>query len=122
MRASCPAGRAARSIAMLMMWTTAGPGERVSAVAVSPVDDQAVLAAGETGVWQTFDGGGTWTQVSTTQLSRGLSIAPHPADTVYGISGDARSILKSTDGGVTWTSVFAGTGQTQINTVLADPN
>jgi hypothetical protein len=105
-----------------MMWTTAGPGERVTAVAVGPVDDQAVLAAGESGVWQTLDGGGTWTQVSTTQLGRGMSIAPNPADTVYGISSDARNILKSTDGGATWTSVYAGTGQTQINTVLADPN
>src|SRR4051794_24572023 len=88
MRASCPAGRAAEGTEMLMMWTTTGPGEAVTAVAVSPVDDQAVLAAGETGVWQTLDGGGTWTQVSTTQLGRGLSIAPDPADTVYGISSD----------------------------------
>jgi len=107
---------------MLMIWTTAGPGEPITAVAVSPVNDQAVLAAGETGVWQTLDGGGTWTRVSATQLRRGLSIAPNSADTVYGISSDARSILKSTDGGMAWTSVFAGTGQTQINTVLADPN
>src|SRR5437763_14818196 len=99
-----------------MMWTTTGPGERVTAVAVSPANDQVILAAGETGVWQTLDGGGTWLQVSTTQLRRGLSI--DPAGTVYGISSDARSLLKSTDGGSTWTSVFTGTGQTQINTVL----
>jgi hypothetical protein len=104
------------------MWTTTGPGERVTAVAVSPANDQVILAAGETGVWQTLDGGSTWLQVSTTQLRRGLSIDPTGAGAVYGISSDARNLLKSTDGGSTWTSVFTGTGQTQINTVLADPN
>jgi hypothetical protein len=104
------------------MWTTTGPGERVTAVAVSPANDQVLLAAGETGVWKTLDGGGTWTQVSTAQLRRGLSINPTSTDTVYGISSDAQSLRKSTDGGSTWTSVFTGTGQTQINTVLADPN
>src|SRR4051812_44926100 len=83
------------------MWTTTGPGERVTAVAVSPANDQVLLAAGETGVWQTLDGGGTWLQVSTTQLRRGLSIDSTGAGTVYGISSDARSLLKSMDGGST---------------------
>jgi hypothetical protein len=103
------------------MWTTTGPGERVTAVAVSPTNDEVLLAAGETGVWQTIDGGGTWTLVSAVQLRQGLSITPTNPNTVYGISSDARSLLKSTDGGGTWTPVFTGTGQTHLYTVLADP-
>ncbi|HLH24982.1 MAG TPA: hypothetical protein VK066_20870 [Chloroflexota bacterium] len=114
--------RAAPARADVGEWTLVGPGESVTALAVHPGDDQDMLAAGQTGVWRTQDGGGTWTQVSTTLLGRGLSIDATTPSTVYGISSDTRRILKSADSGATWTTVYTGTGATQINAVLADPN
>ncbi len=103
-------------------WTLVGPGEAVSALAVHPDDDQDVLAAGATGVWRTQDGGGTWVQVSATLLARSLSRDVTNPATTYGVSSDGRRILKSTDNGSTWTTAYTGSGQTHVNTVLADPN
>lgn len=101
-------------------WSTAGPADRITAVAVDPTNDQHVLAAGDTGVWSTTNGGGTWTKISAAPVRTALAIDPHATTSVYGISGDRKSVLKSADGGATWAPVYTGAGSTQINTVLVD--
>ncbi len=101
-------------------WTTAGPGERVTAVAVDPTNDQHVLAAGETGVWSSMNGGGAWAKISGTQIHQALAIDPHAANSIYGISSDSKSVLKSADGGATWAAAYTGAGQTHVNTVVVD--
>jgi photosystem II stability/assembly factor-like uncharacterized protein len=99
---------------------------RVPAIAVDPGDSAHILvgtAAG--GVWQTRDGGATWTPQTDDQptLSIGaLAFDPRDPSTVYAGTGEANSeyghlgqgILVSHDGGSTWAVVaqelFAGFG------------
>ena len=115
-------GRPAPAHAGVGVWTTGGPGERVTAVAVSPATEQEVLAAGETGVWKTTDGGATWTKISAALVRRALAIDPQVAGTVYAAGADAKTILKSGDGGATWATVYAGAGSTEVRTVAVDPH
>ncbi len=103
-------------------WATAGPPERIWVVAVSPVDDRQVLAAGESGVWRTDDGGGTWIKIGSSPVRKVLAIDPRAPATIYSVSTDGRSILKSVDGGATWATAYNGGGSTQIQDVLVDPN
>lgn len=117
-----------------------GPGStttvagRVAAIAVDPGDPAHILiGAAAGGVWQTRDGGRTWTPRTDDQptLSIGaLAFDPsHPA-TVYAGTGEANSayyhlgqgILASHDGGTTWAliarQVFADIGFYRI---VVDP-
>ncbi len=96
---------------------TATMAGRVAAIAVDPRDPEHILvgtAAG--GVWQTRDGGGTWTPQTDDQptLSVGaLAFAPSRPSTVYAGTGEGNSeyanlgqgILVSGDGGTSWTVV-----------------
>jgi photosystem II stability/assembly factor-like uncharacterized protein len=105
---------------------TATMAGRVTAIAVDPTDSDHVLvgsAAG--GVWETRDGGATWTSRTDDQptLSIGaLAFDPSDPTTVYAGTGEGNSeyfhlgqgILVSRDGGSTWTvvadEVFADVG------------
>lgn len=96
---------------------TATMAGRVAAIAVDPRDPQHLLvgtAAG--GVWQTRDGGETWTPQTDDQptLSIGaVAFAPSHPSTVYAGTGEGNSeyanlgqgILVSEDGGTSWTVV-----------------
>jgi photosystem II stability/assembly factor-like uncharacterized protein len=101
-------------------WTTGGPGERISAVAVHPADDLTVLAAGASGVWRTTNGGGTWNKVGNRELGLSLERDPHDPNTLYATSADWSQILKSSDGGATWAAVYST--QRQMRDILVDPN
>src|SRR5581483_3372799 len=103
-------------------WATSGPPERIWVVATSPADDRQVLAAGESGVWRTDDGGGTWVKIGSSPVRKVLAIDPRAPNTIYSVSTDGRSILKSIDGGSTWATVYNGGGSTQVQDVLVDPN
>jgi photosystem II stability/assembly factor-like uncharacterized protein len=109
-----------------------GPGStavmsgRVTAIAVDPTDSQHVLAGSAAGgVWQTRDGGATWSAQTDDQATLSIgAIAFDPSDpsTVYAGTGEGNSeyfalgqgLLVSGDGGTTWTltarNVFAGVG------------
>jgi photosystem II stability/assembly factor-like uncharacterized protein len=106
------------------MPTVAG---RVAAIAVDPEDSGHVLVgAAAGGVWQTLDGGLTWTPQTDGQptLSIGaLAFDPSRPSTVYAGTGEGNSagyrklgqgILVSSDGGSNWKAVardrFAGLG------------
>ena len=41
-------------------WSSGGPPEGVTAVALRPAEEQALLAAGSASVWRSVDGGGAW--------------------------------------------------------------
>lgn len=109
-----------------------GPGSaatmagRVAAIAVDPGSpDHILVGAAAGGVWQTHDGGRTWTPQTDglPTLSIGaLAFDPSDPLTVYAGTGEGNSeyfhlgqgILVSRDGGTTWAvlarEVFAGIG------------
>lgn len=109
-----------------------GPGSRttvagrVTAIAVDPGDPQHVLVGTAVGgVWQTRDGGATWTPQTDGQATLSIgAMAFDPVDhsIVYAGTGEGNSqyyalgqgILVSRDGGSTWSliarEVFAGVG------------
>jgi len=103
-------------------WTTNGPAELVLAVALNPNDENTLLAAGKSGVWQTTDGGGAWTRIAGTMLGESLAYNPLDPTVAYASSADHKHVLKSTDGGVSWTSVFSLAAAGQVLSVLPDPN
>src|SRR5690242_16638819 len=65
------------------LWTTNGPPEQVLAVALNPNDENTLLAAGASGVWQTTDAGGSWSKVASTLLGDSLAYSPLNATVVY---------------------------------------
>ena len=97
---------------------------RVTAIAVDPANSMHVYLGGAVGgVWETTDGGTTWTPLTDNQptLSIGsIAIDPTNTQTIYVGTGEqdylnsyyGAGILKSTDGGSTWTqlgqSAFVG--------------
>jgi photosystem II stability/assembly factor-like uncharacterized protein len=107
---------------------------RVPAIAVDPSDSEHVLVgAAAGGVWQTRDGGQSWTPVTDDQptLSIGaLAFDPSDPSKVYAGTGEGNSeyaqlgqgILVSSDGGSTWSvvgqQVFTGVGFYRI---VVDP-
>lgn len=96
-------------------WTEIGPGNvggRLSAIWIDPSNAQHLLVgAGSGGLWQSNDGGTTWTAVSEFPGALTIgSIAQLPNGTLLVGTGDAFSaggdgMLSSTDGGSTWTPI-----------------
>ena len=139
-----PAGARLRSIEQLkaklqsdppgalagLSWTLLGPeptnagfsypttSGRVTALAVDPDNPSHVyLGAAEGGIWETTNGGVSWTPLTDTQpsLATGsIALAPSNPDIIYVGTGEedfstdsyyGAGILKSTNGGDTWTSI-----------------
>ncbi len=100
-------------------WVERGPynvGGRLTALAVDPNDPSHVwIGAAAGGVFDSRDGGATWTPRFDAQSSLAIgSLAVHPTDssTVYvgtgednggGYSFDGDGVWKTTDGGASWT-------------------
>ena len=106
-------------------WTAVGPAPlneggsasgRMAAVAVDPTNSNNIyVAAAGGGVWQSTDGGASYTPLTDTQstLAMGaLAIAPSNHLKIYAGTGEANNsidsdfgtgILVSNDGGATWT-------------------
>lgn len=77
----------------------------VNRLAISPTDNQVLLAATKTGIWRSQDGGNTWTQT----LAPGgafpdlLQVAFDPSDGNNTVaSGNSVQAYYSTDGGLNW--------------------
>ena len=103
-------------------WSSGGPPEGVTAVALHPAAEQELLAAGSASVWRSIDGGGSWAGLAGVPLSGSLAYSRTAPATVFAVSGDRQRVMKSVDGGATWTAVFSGDRSTELREVLADPN
>ena len=139
-------------------WTSIGPlpidtpytdtmdSGRVTALAINPGNINQVYAGGaQGGIWETTNGGTTWTPLTDTQASLAvgsLTLDPTNSSTIYvgtgeeNFSGDSyygAGILKSTDRGNTWTQMcgpFCGPwnsdgyygGGARIGSLAVDPN
>jgi len=103
-------------------WSSSGPAEQVRAVALSPTDEQTLLAAGTSGVWRTTSGGNAWQRIASALLGASLAYSPFDANTVFAVSADGKQVLQSADGGASWVPSFSLTGEGSFTSVLPDPN
>jgi photosystem II stability/assembly factor-like uncharacterized protein len=128
------------------VWTAIGPAPlnsnsangnvsgRITGIAAHPTDPLTIyVSPAGGGVWNTINGGATWTPLTDTQstLSMGaIAVAASNPNVIYAGTGEAnnsldsnfgRGILTSLDGGATWTlrTGPAGVFNTQRVTVSA---
>ncbi len=121
--------RARTGAAVAGQWTNIGPqpinsnpisSGRIAALAVSQQNSNVAYAgAADGGVWQTTNGGATWTALTDQQPSLAIgaiALDPQNPNTIYVGTGEADNcspcyygagILKSTDGGATWSNIQA---------------
>ena len=102
---------------------------RIQALAVIPGEPRGLLAAGDTGVFRTRDGGASWARLGAAgDLPTVWSLAVDPVDpqTVFAGTRPA-AIYRSRDGGATWKRLDApvatecSIGQAFVTRVLVDP-
>jgi len=102
---------------------------RIQALAVIPGEPRGLLAAGDTGVFRTRDGGASWARLGAVgDLPTVWSLVVDPADpqTVFAGTRPA-AIYRSRDGGTTWKRLDApvatecSIGQAFVTRVLVDP-
>lgn len=74
----------------------------INRMAVSPTDENTVVAATSLGIYRTTDGGDTWTQVLSESLMQDLKVNPTNFNVQYAAQNSV-GVWKSTDAGVTWT-------------------
>lgn len=115
------------SLAAAPAWTSAGAptGGNVYKVVVDPTDSSNIYALSDPGVYQSSDGGATWTLVLS-DPSHILDLAMAPSDhlTLYATTFN-KTVYKTTDGGATWPTVtdpVSTASQTEIFRVTVDPN
>ena len=87
-----------------MNWST-NQGRTISRLLINQTNPQILMAFGNTGIWRTTNGGGSWTQVQNTNSFRDAEYKPGDMNTVY---ASGTRFWKSTDGGVTWTNTATG--------------
>jgi photosystem II stability/assembly factor-like uncharacterized protein len=91
---------------------------RVDALAVDPVHDSTVWAAGDDGVWRSVDGGKTWGKVRV-EPAHALLVDPSDPDRVY--AANAQDVQVTTDGGLSWQTLPAGPRPGGALALAADP-
>jgi PKD repeat protein len=106
---------------------------RVNTISFHPTDpNKFYIGAPSGGMWQTSDGGQTWTTHTDTLPTLGISsiIVDYSLPTRIFIgtgdrdAGDATGlgVYKSTDGGLTWTPAKTGMGDQTVGRMIQDPS
>jgi photosystem II stability/assembly factor-like uncharacterized protein len=98
-------------------WTSAGPADDISTIAIAPNNQQIIYAVGKTGLWKTTNGGISWANVASLPMGEYGPLVVDPTNpSILYASGSRPSggIVKSTNGGVSWTTVRAGGYATAI--------
>ncbi len=127
-------------------WSSMGPTSstggyagigRINCVGFHPTDNNNFyIGAAAGGIWETTDGGTTWTAIGDDNSSLGVSdiivIDGTPNDIIYLATGDrdhsdtySVGVLKSVDGGTTWSTTGLNWTQSQnyiIYRLIMDPN
>ena len=102
---------------------------RIQALAVLPGEPRGVLAAGDTGLFASHDGGASWTRIGAAgDLPTIWSLAVDPADPLTLFAGTRpAAVYRSRDGGWTWkqldlaVATECSIGQAFVTRVLVDP-
>lgn len=81
----------------------------VDRLAISPADNQVILAATRSGIWRSADGGTTWSRRLTSSFMFDVNFDPTDASKAIA-SGDNGAVRYSTDGGLTWNSATGISG------------
>ena len=116
-------------------WTSRGPqnvGGRTLALLVHPTNNQILYAASASGgLWQSTNGGTSWTQLPLTfNLFIGaLAFDSLNPSIIYAGTGErfydravqGAGIFKSTDGGATWTQLTATANWLYVSSISAQP-
>jgi len=109
---------------------------RINAIGFHPTDGNIIYVGSPSGgLWRTLDGGSTWTFISPSLPTLGVSaVLVHPTqpDIIWIGTGDRDAgdapglgIYKSTDNGLTWNSSSNGMGNLTVGMLIihpADPN
>ena len=109
-----------------LIWTTNSPIDSFIATAISPnfATDRTVMAGGGNGLWQSVDGGLTWTSMGFAgQYVTAIAYSPNYVNdkTVF-IGTSTNGIYKSTNQGLSWLPVNSGLGSLAIRTIALSPN
>lgn len=91
---------------------------RVDALAVDPVHDSTVWAAGDDGVWRSADGGAKWVKVRV-EPAHVLLVDPSDSGRVY--AANAQDVQVTTNGGASWQTLPAGPRPGGALALVADP-
>jgi hypothetical protein len=105
-------------------WASANSGitsTTIDAIAVDPNTPSTVYAAGSGHLYQSLNGGTSWTPLSqAVGTSAVIAIAKTSPSTVY--VGSSVGLIYSTNGGTSWTTPTTAPGTGGVNTVIVDPN
>lgn len=94
----------------------------VDRLAISPSDNQVLLAATRSGIWRSTDGGTTWSRRLTTSSMFDVNFNPLDASKAIA-SGDNGVVRYSLDGGVTWNPAIGITGsRIEVAYARSSPN
>jgi len=82
------------------------------------------LFAGFKNVWESFDGGSTWGQISTWGTSTLVSLVVAPSNDMTIYAAQSNQIRVTTDGGGTWANITPGlpVSAASITAIAVDPN
>jgi photosystem II stability/assembly factor-like uncharacterized protein len=106
-------------------WREASVGLReltLGSLAVDPTNPEVVFASNWTGIFESRDGGGTWSRILGSPRTNALAIDPVDHSTLY---AGGEGVQRSTDGGRTWqvkSPVENGVMLAYIADLLIDPN
>src|SRR5450755_2179406 len=105
-------------------WTLANSGitsSTIDSIAVDPNASSTVYAAGSGHLYQTTNGGTSWTQLSQTVGTQAvIAVAKTSPSTVY--VGSSSSLIYSTNGGSSWNNPATLPGSAGVNALIVDPN
>jgi photosystem II stability/assembly factor-like uncharacterized protein len=100
-------------------------GQPIHALAQAPSHPQILFAGTLKGVFQSSDGGGTWTQISpagSTEIHEIESLAVDPTDPDIVYAGTWHLPWKTTDGGKNWNSIKNGLiVDSDVFSIIIDP-
>lgn len=102
---------------------------RIQALAVLPGEPRGVLAAGDTGLFGSHDGGASWARIGSQgdlPTIWSLAVDPHDPHTIFAGTRPA-GVYRSRDGGLRWEPLPVGAatrcsiGTASVTRVLVDP-
>ena len=117
------------ALARVDSWTAAGPeGGNVDALIVDPVNSSRIYAGTNGGVFQSTDGGATWSTSSeglTDSFVLSLAIDPTSTSTLFAGTGNG-GVFKSNNRGLSWFTVtdprqFPDLATASITSLVIDP-